>query len=171
VTSPFRSTSGLAARRRVRPIVERATFVVVSQGSARYAFPVHTVERVLRHSGGASQGGASSIAFANLTLVLRDLASMLSLNEPPAFARTARVLVLRNDMSRDTSGASATTFSAVAVDEVHDVLAVETALIEPVMASTRTIDAPGHPAVRACFVRNDEPVWVLDPARLHRDAA
>lgn len=171
MTSPFRSTSGLAASRRVRPVVERTTFVVVSQGSARYAFPVHTVERVLRHAAGVAHGGASSIAFANLTLVLRDLASMLSLNEPPAFARASRVLVLRNDMSHVASGTAASAFSAVSVDEVHDVLAVETALIEPVLPSTRTIDAPSHPAVRACFVRNDEAVWVLDPARLHRDAA
>lgn len=167
MTSPFRSTSGLAARRRVRPVVERATFVVVSLGSARYAFPVHTVERVLRHSAGVSPGGASSIAYANLTLVLRDLATMLSLDEPPAVALTARVLVLRLDVSRSTNAE----LSAVSVDDVHEVLAVETSRIEPVSPLATISDAPRHPAVRACFIRNHEPVWVLDPARLNRDAA
>lgn len=148
-------------------MVERATFVVVSQGSARYAFPVHTVERVLRHTAGVSPGGASSIAYANLTLVLRDLATMLTLNEPKAVAQRARVLVLRHDVSSYTNAE----LSAVSVDDVHEVLAVETALIEPVPPSATPSDAPRHPAVRACFVRNDEPVWVLDPARLDRDAA
>jgi len=92
---------------------------------------------------------------------------MLSLNQPSAVSREARVLVVRHDLSPHTAAA----FSAVSVDDVHEVVAIETALIGPVVPSVDGHDAPRHPAVRACFVHHDAPVWVLDPARLSRDAA
>jgi chemotaxis signal transduction protein len=54
------------------------------------------------------------------------------------------------------------------VDRVHEVVAIETALVQPVAAQTR---APfSHTAVRGQFEQAESTVWVVDANRLGVDA-
>lgn len=122
MTSPFRSTHRVAARRRQRPLVERSTFVVASMAGAHVAFPVEQVVRVERLPAGTD----------------------------------ARVLVVQ---AADAQGTPLT----LAVDRVHEVLAIETALVQPV--GERCTLSFAH-AVRGCFRHMESTVWVVDATRL-----
>jgi CheW-like domain len=160
VTHAFRSISGLASRRRVRPAVERATFVVVAIGASRLAFPVEWVERVLRHT---STDFGPSIAYGSRALKVRDVATTLGLTIAADAGSTRRVLVLRDA----SPGAD---WCAAMVDTVHEVVAVEIALIRPVTDDDGA-DRPRHTAIRGVFERDAHEVWVLDPSRLLKEVA
>lgn len=152
---------GLAARRRQRPVVERSTFVIASVGDVRVAMPVEQVERVLR-----SARADDSVAFADRTLAVYSLHTLLTGDSAPmrmtphdAFDHAAeqRVLVVHTRQQQEP-------LMAVRVDGVHDVSAIETALVRPLAAQG---DGPYcHAAVRGCFDRDDLVVWVLDTVRL-----
>jgi chemotaxis signal transduction protein len=154
VTHRFRSISGLASRRRSRPVVERATFVIISLGPTRLAVPVEWVERVLR----SAPVPGHPVSYGQRQLPPLDMAAALGVEPVGDRLDTQRVLVMRH-------GPQADEWRAVVADVVHEVFAVETALLRPhneyVGAS-----APDHPAVRGVFVRHECPVWVLDPSRL-----
>jgi chemotaxis signal transduction protein len=158
VTHAFRSISGLASRRRVRPIVERATFVVATLGEKRVAFPVEWVERVVR----ALPAHDGTVRVGDRQLVVREMATALGLQPITEAGATTRILVLRN-----TSFAAES--HAVVVNAVHEVYAVDIALIRP--AHERgTHPAADHSAIRGVFERQSHTVWVLDPSRVQPHA-
>lgn len=160
MTHTFRSISGLASRRRARPAVERATFVVAAIGASRLAFPVEWVERVLRNTTASAD---APLAYGHRALRVFNVAASLGLTAAPETSLTRRVLVLR-DASLAADGC------AVLVDSVHEVFAVEIAHIRPVTDGA-TADIARHSAIRGVFERDAHEVWVLDPSRLLREVA
>jgi len=164
VTSPFRTTTAFASRRRGRPVIERSTFVIATAGDRRVAIAVECVDRVMRDT-----GDADVCSHAGRTLPLHDLAVSLgglsgladSTNAPGDRLTVghpdARVLLVHPRAAGEAG-------YAVRVSAVHEVYAVESVLVEPA-----TVDRPQawvHPAVRGVFQRAGHPVWVIDLARL-----
>lgn len=157
MTSPFKSTLGVAARRRQRPVVERSTFVIVQVGGAPVAFPVEQVERVLR-----AVRWSDTVMHEGESVRVRQLATILTTGAGDVSHGEHRVLVLR--AQRDTAARF-----AVAAHDVREVFAVETALVAPVTrthAASEALPPLTHPAVRGRFDWRGETVWVLDAARL-----
>lgn len=150
MTSPFRSTRAFATRRRSRPLVERATFLITRIGRRRYAIPVEYVLRVLRPVAATGAGKPDA--------PVQSLADLVGEDREGAESSGARVLAMRDDASRET----AVVYWQVA--EVHEVFAVDIGLVRPI--TTDEPDAPRHAAVRGAFVRADHQVWVLDPLRV-----
>jgi chemotaxis signal transduction protein len=160
MTSPFKSTRSLAARRRQRPVVERSTFVVVSIGPSRLAFPVEQVERVVRVGRDDDLGAEATVAHQGRAVRVHCLAQRLG-GETTRVDKESRVLVVRADAVHHEP-------CAVRVDRVHEVVAIETALVQPVAAQAR---APfSHTAVRGQFEQAASTVWVVDANRLGVDA-
>jgi CheW-like domain len=160
MTHAFRSISGLATRRRARPAVERATFVVVALGTSRLAFPVEWVERVLHHAG---VDVGAPLSYGARTLTVRSVATMLGLSPSADALATRRVLVLRD-------AAMSAHWCAALVDSVYEVVAVDIALIRPITDQPH-VGSAQHAAIRGVFEREGHEVWVLDPARLLREVA
>lgn len=155
MTSPFRSTVSLASRRKTRPVVERATFVIVSLGAMRWAIPVEVVERVLRVADADQE-----VRWNDRVLPWADLSAGEWARQAEFDPQRHRVLVVRGEQS----GAHGHCW-AVPVHAVHEVYAIEAALLEP---STRDDTAdrslPGL-AVRATFERQGHRVYVIDVLR------
>ncbi|HEY0928330.1 MAG TPA: chemotaxis protein CheW [Gemmatimonas sp.] len=158
--SRFRSVREIAgtgassrlARRRARPVVERSTFVIVSLGGERMAIAVESVERVVR-------------PFSSLPVMLYDGRQLPYADLARPLGRTLRfgegdqrrVLVVR-DGARDGERRW-----AVPVDAVHEVMAVETALVLPLAADAPDVGCEG---VQAHFERHGQTVLVLDAVRI-----
>lgn len=164
MTSPFRSTLGVAARRRLRPAVERSSFVLVQIGDMCLAVAAEQVERVLRCTNSAKL--RQEVSFGDHTLPVLSLHSILSCDSDHSRMRQLdasdsvterRVLVVRTPHQSESS-------LALQVDAVHEVFAVETTLVRPL---SETDGAPyPHTALRGRFQRGDGVVWVIDAARL-----
>lgn len=161
MTSPFKSTRSVAARRRQRPVVERSTFVVTSIGAVRVALSVEQVDRVVRMAAASEAGEQpASVMHQGRPVRVYDLAELLG-RSPLASNAASRVLVVQ------AAGGLGESF-ALRVDEVRDVCAIETSLVQPVDA---TLAVPlTHAAVRGWFRLADDTVWVVDASRLSRVA-
>jgi chemotaxis signal transduction protein len=160
VTSPFRTTTAFASRRRARPVVERSTFVIATAGDRRVAVPVEYVDRVVRDA-----NATAGLAFGGRTLPVHDLAVAMGAscwqdgasNAGDPSHTDARLLVVHPRAGLENA-------CAVRVNAVHEVFAVESVLVEPA-----TVDRPYawvHSAVRGVFLRAGVPVWVVDLARI-----
>lgn len=141
-------------------MVERSTFVIATAGDRRVAVPVEYVDRVVRDA-----NATTGLAFGGRTLPVHDLAVALGASCWQGGAREAgdpshtdaRLLVVH-------PRAGLVNACAVRVNAVHEVFAVESALVEPA-----TVDRPYawvHSAVRGVFLRTGAPVWVVDLARV-----
>ncbi|GAB1341581.1 chemotaxis protein CheW [Gemmatimonas sp.] len=164
MTSPFRTITAFASRRRARPVIERSTFVIATAGERRVALAVECVDRVMR-----TTGAASVLSPAGRTLPVHDLSDMLggaplptTAADAPAFTHAGARLDTRVLLVHPHAGHG--TESAVRVSAVHEVYAVESVLVEP--ANVDTPHAWVHSAVRGVFQRAGYPVWVIDLARL-----
>ncbi len=167
--SPFRSTIDLAARRRQRPVVERATFVLASLRAWRVAFPVESVERVLRapRSGDAHASASEGVYYQGRVVPWAPpaFASVSTSGEDQSHVAGERVLIIRDQTRGDR-------WWALPVTAVHEVYAVETALVLPPSAALspapadQPSPAPLHAAVRGLFERHGQRVFVVDPVRL-----
>jgi chemotaxis signal transduction protein len=142
------------ARRRARPAVERSTFVVISLGGDRMAIAVESVERVVR-------------PFSSLPVMLYDGRQLPYADLAKPLGRTLlfgegdqrRVLIVREGERR----------WAVPVDTVHEVLAIETSLVQPLALDARDVAVEG---AQAHFERHGHDVLVVDAVRvLSRTAA
>ncbi len=156
MTSPFKSTLSVAARRRQRPVVERSSFVVASIGDVRVALPVEQVDRVVRPAGGhVGDAPTGAVMHQRRQVPVHGLAGLLGQSESPATAATRILLV---------QAAERGACLAVRVDQVHEVCAVDTSLVQPVDARG---DGPiVHAAVRGRFRQAEAAVWVVDTTRL-----
>ena len=171
--SPFRSTTNLVARRRQRPVVERATFVLASLGAWRVAFPVESVERVLRapRDGNPHAPAPEGVRYQGHVVPWARLAfaSASANGEDQQHTAGERVLIIHDQTRGDR-------WWALPVTAVHEVYAVETALVLPPAAagSPRPADQPSqeplHAAVRGLFERHGQRVFVVDPVRLLAEA-
>lgn len=160
MTFPFKSTRSVAARRRQRPLVERSSFVVASVGATRVALAVEQVDRVLRTAtDGVADARAVSVMHAGRAVPVRGLATLLGRAERPVSA-ASRVLLVQT--------AERGEYLAVRVDQVHEVCAIESSLVQPVDAHDGGPLA--HAAVRGRFRQADAAVWVVDAARLPRES-
>lgn len=167
--SPFRSTTNLVARRRQRPVVERATFVLASLRTWRVAFPVEFVERVLRapRSGDMHALAPEGVHYQGRVVPWAPLAfaSASASGEDPCHMAGERVLIIHDQTRGDRRW-------ALPVTAVHEVYAVETALVLPPSAAPSPAPAdqpsqePLHAAVRGLFERHGHRVFVVDPVRL-----
>lgn len=155
MTSPFRSTANLAARRRQRPVIERATFVIVSLGTWRVGVPVESVERVLRTTTEALRE-ADGVRYGERLVPWAPV--RFTRAEPTSGDSTSRRVLIVHDRGLGDR------WWALKVEAVHEVYAIETALVLP--AAPAEARAPRHPAVRGMFDRHDHRVYVIDPVRL-----
>lgn len=129
-------------------------FVIATAGARRVAIPVESVERVVR---GAD--AAHTVAFEGRQLPVRDLARSLGFEEgiDHEAEPVSRLLIVRPHDLADS-------WFAVRVSTVHEVYAVETALVLPAIADRDP--SPHPPAIRGEFTRHEQRVWVLDLSRL-----
>lgn len=152
--SPFRSTIAFASRRPTRPVVERSVFVIATADTRRVAIPVESVERVVRVA-----YAEHTVAFEGRQLPVRDLARLLGVEDDVEHEAgpASRLLIVRPHDLADS-------WFAVRVSTVHEVYAVETALVLPATADSD--HSPLPPAIRGEFTRHEQRVWVLDLSRL-----
>ena len=143
----FRSTAAFSPRARVGVVaIDRATFVIFSIGGHRFAVSVERVERVLR-----DDGAHDTVTYAGRSVPVASLASALGLALAPS--TRSRVLIF-------SDGA---TWTAAAVDVVHEVVTIDASTVSPLVSDDAQTYLPI--GARGVFTRQEQRVLVLDVTR------